>query len=257
LSFSGFAIIRNKGSPLKQKAEKKPDNADRTESLGLYVLFGVVVIGAGVWHGEWLAQGLKQLESTVAGLDFWGPIIVTVLASFWAILCLPGPIMLGFIGTVYSRDPHIGLAVAVAADSVAEFVGFVVARHFGREQVLKRLGDKPWFQWLEEQIELRGAYGVFVIRMMPFFPNSLANYALGLSNLKFWPYFIASVLGSIPNLAVYIGGTAGVVHLVRHGLGGALNFYTAGGVILVTVVVLVALQAVLHRKLPEEDGQGD
>lgn len=223
-------------------------------SIGLFVVFGALFIGAGAWHGDWLASGLSELESSVAELDFWGPVIVTVIASIWAILCLPGPIILGFIGTVYSRDPHIGLAVAVAADSVAELVGFLVARNFGRDQVLKKLGDKPWFQWLEEQIKLRGAYGVFVIRMMPFFPNSLANYALGLSALRFWPYFIASVLGSIPNLALYIGGTAGVVHLVRHGLGSEINLYTAGGLLLVTTVLLLALQAILHRygRLPGE-----
>jgi uncharacterized membrane protein YdjX (TVP38/TMEM64 family) len=243
--------------PTKQpekKSDKKPDSADRTLSIGLIVLFGVVVIGTGLWHGEWLAQWLKEMESSVADLDFWGPVIVTMLASVWATLCLPGPIMLGFIGTVYSNDPHIAIAVAVAADSVAELIGFLVARHFGREQVLRWLGEKPWFQWLEEQTELRGAYGVFVIRMMPFFPNSLANYAFGLSRLKFWPYFIASVLGSIPNLALYIMGTAGIVHLVRHGLGSGLSVYTAGGFLLVTVLLLWGLQAILHRygKLADE-----
>lgn len=234
-------------APLKEKDNQKPENADRTSALGLYVVFGLMIIAAGFWHGESLTAALSQIESEIAELDFWGPIIVTVIASIWAILCLPGPIILGFIGTVYSKDPHIGLAVAVAADSVAELVGFLVARHLGREQVVKWLGDKPWFQWLEDQIELRGAYGVFVIRMMPFFPNSLANYALGLSSLRFWPYFIASVLGSIPNLALYIGGAAGVVHLVRHGLGAEFNMYTAAGLLLITVVLLMALQALLRR----------
>ena len=261
LSYPGLVGERNEGNTLKKNPEKKtakkPDNADRTLSIGWIVVFGAVVIGAGIWNGEWLAQCLKSLESTVAELDFWGPIIVTVIASIWAILCLPGPIILGFVGTVYSTDPHIALAVAVAADSVAELVGFLVARHFGREQVLRWLGDKPWFQWLEEQTELRGAYGVFVIRMMPFFPNSLANYAFGLSRLRFWPYFIASVLGSIPNLALYIMGTAGLVHLVRHGLGGGINFYTAGGFVIVTVILLWGLQSVLHRygKLADEKSE--
>ena len=248
------SLIQLRVPSLTKKANQKPENADRTWSLGLYVVFGLLVIGAGIWHGESLSSALSQLESTVSELEFWGPVLVTVLASLWAILCLPGPIILGFIGTVYSRDPHIGLAVAVAADSVAEAVGFLVARHLGREQVLKWLGEKHWFQWLEEQIALRGAYGVFVIRLMPFFPNSLANYAFGLSSLRFWPYFIASVLGSIPNLALYIMGTAGVVHLVRHGLGAGINMYTAGGLLVVTVILLLGLQAVLRRygKLPEK-----
>lgn len=227
---------------------QKPENSDRASSLGLYLLFGLLVIGFGAWQGQSLHVILKELESTVTELDYWGPVLVTLIASVWAILCLPGPVILGFIGTVYSHDPHIGLAIAVIADSVAEVVGFLVARHWGRDRVLLWLGEKPWFQWLEQQIQQRGTYAVFVVRMMPFFPNSLANYAFGLSALRFWPYIIASVLGSIPNLALYIGGTAGVVHLVRGGLLSDHNYWIAGGALLLTVVLLLGLQAVLRRQ---------
>ncbi|MFA5504748.1 MAG: VTT domain-containing protein [Vulcanimicrobiota bacterium] len=206
-----------------------------------------MIIGAGLWYRQPLTATLFRIETEVAELQFWGPILVTLLAAIWAILCFPGPIMLSFIGTVYSKDPHLGVAVAVVADGISESVGFLVARRLGRERVVKWLGDKPWFEWLEKQIEQRGAYGVFAIRMMPFFPNSLATYAFGLTSLRFWPYIIASVLGSIPNLALYVGGTAGIVHLVRYGLGTEISMYTAGGVLVVTVILLMSLQAVLRR----------
>lgn len=230
----------------------KPENADRTLSLALYVFFGVAVLASGVFFRDSLIAALYSLETTVERLDYWGPILVTLVASLWAVLCLPGPVILGFIGTVYSNSPWLGLFIAVLADSVAEVVGFLVARHFGREPVSRWLEKKPWFQWLEEQAHTRGAYGVFVIRMMPFFPNSLANYALGLSALRFWPYIIASILGSIPNLAVYIFGTAGAIHLVRTGIGEE-TLYVSGIVICVTVVVLMLLQGFLrrHGKLTE------
>lgn len=231
---------------------KKPENADRTVSLVLYAGFGLVVIFAGIWFRESLVSGLYSLESTLEQMDYWGPVLLTVIASLWAVLCLPGPIILGFIGTAYSSHPILGLIIAVTADSVAEVVGFLVARHLGRDMVTDWLEDKPWFQWLEEQAEERGAYGVFVIRMMPFFPNSLANYALGLSALRFWPYLIASILGSIPNLAVYIFGTAGAIRLLRTGLG-QNSLEIAAAIIFATVVVLIVLQNFLrkHGRLAE------
>lgn len=227
-------------------AVKKPENSDRTLSLALYLFFGLLVIGSGFLYRSQLIAALYSLETTVGELGHWGPVLLTVLATFWAIFCLPGPVILGFIGTVYSSSPLLGLWIALIADSVASVVGFLVARHLGRERVADWLENKPWFQWLEEQTELRGAYGVFVVRMMPFFPNSLASYAMGLSALRFWPYTIASVLGSIPNLAVYVFGSAGAVHLVREGLG-ANGLYIALGVVVLTTIVLVVLQAGLRR----------
>lgn len=225
---------------------KKPENADRTLSLSLYLLFGLAVIGAGFLYRAQLIAGLYSLESTIAEMDYWGPVLMTAVATLWAILCLPGPIVLGFIGTVFSSHPFIGLAIALAADSIASAVGFLVARHLGRERVKRWLKKKPWFQWLEEQAELRGIYGVFVIRMMPFFPNSLASYAFGLARLRFWPYLISSILGSIPNLAVYVFGSAGAVHLIREGLG-ADALYFALTVVLATAGLLLILQGVLRR----------
>jgi uncharacterized membrane protein YdjX (TVP38/TMEM64 family) len=225
---------------------KKPENSDRTLSLALYMAFGLFVVGSGFLYRDSLIRALYSMESTVTELDYWGPILMTLIAAVWAILCLPGPVVLGFVGTVYSHNPGMGLLIAVVADSIAEVVGFLVARHIGREPMANWLGKKPWYQWLEEQAHIRGAYGVFVIRMMPFFPNSLANYAFGLSALRFWPYLIASVLGSIPNLAVYILGTAGAIHILRTGLD-ERTLYFAGIVICVTSLVLVILQGILRR----------
>lgn len=225
---------------------KKPENADRTLSLSLYLFFGLAVIGTGFLYRSSLITGLYSLEATISEMDYWGPLLMTLVATVWAILCLPGPIVLGFIGTVFSSHPFIGLAIALAADSIASAFGFLVTRHLGRDRIKRWLEKKPWFQWLEEQAELRGIYGVFVIRMMPFFPNSLASYAFGLAKLRFWPYLISSILGSIPNLAVYVFGSAGAVHLIREGLG-ADTLYFALSVLLGTAGVLLLLQGVLRR----------
>lgn len=237
---------------------KKPENSDRTLSLVLYAVFGLIVVGSGIWYRSQLVEALYGLESTIESLDYWGHLLLTLVATLWAIFCLPGPVILGFIGTVYSSSPLLGLLVALTADSVASAVGFVVARHFGREWVTRYLAKKPWFQWLEEQTELRGSYGVFVIRMMPFFPNSLASYAFGLSALRFGPYMLASVLGSIPNLAVYVFGSAGAVHLIREGLG-RNAVYIALGVVVLTSLILIVLHSGLkrHGRLIQWDPEQD
>lgn len=226
--------------------ERKPENADRAVSIVSYVAFGVAVLAAGYLGRTPLTHALYDLESTVERMGIWAPIFLVLVTSVWSILCLPGPVIFGFVGTVYSLRPHWALFVVWLADAVAQAVGFVLARHFGRERARRLLSKKSWYQWLEEQAERRGAYGVFIIRMMPFFPNSLANYAFGLSPLKFVPYLIASVLGSLPNLAVYIYGTAGAIRFVRSGIG-TETLHLASVVVVVTIVLLLILQGILRR----------
>lgn len=230
----------------------KPDTSDRTMSVAFYLVFGIVVVGSGIFYRTPLTHALYSLESTVDHLGILGPAFLVAVTAVWAILCLPGPVVFGFVGTIYSSHPHNALLVVLASDAIAQAVGFLVARHLWRERATKWLSKKPWFLWLEEQAELRGAYGVLVIRMMPFFPNSLANYAFGLSALRFGPYLLASVLGSIPNLGLYIYGTAGAIHLIRSGLGED-KLYLAGIVIASMLIALVILQGFLrrHGKLAE------
>ena len=59
----------------------KPENADRTLSLALYVFFGVAVLASGVFFRDSLIAALYSLETTVERLDYWGPILVTLVAS--------------------------------------------------------------------------------------------------------------------------------------------------------------------------------
>lgn len=194
------------------------------------------------------AQG-HQLLATLSLIEYWAtssgplaPIVIALFSGVWATLCLPGPPVLGLIGTLFVDEPLLGLLVVLAGDTFATVVGFQVTRRLAREKVRARLAGKTWFDWLELQVRARGLYGVFLIRMMPFFPNSVANYALGLSPLAFWPYLLVSVLGSIPNLAFYVLGSAGVVSLIRDGLASQLSLLEA----LLLILCLMLLARVIH-----------
>lgn len=225
----------------------KSTTSEEVESYKLYLLLGLVLLGAGFFFRNDLIWTLAKLEAWVNQAGPEAPFIAAAFCSVWATLCLPGPPVLGLIGTLFADEPLVALLVVLFGDTFATVVGFQVTRHLGRERVKAWLGEKPWFHWLEEQIAARGLYGVFVVRMMPFFPNSLANYALGLTNLRFWPYLGASVAGSIPNLALYVFGSAGVVSLLREGFASPMSL-GGGAIVLAAVsVALVALQRWLSR----------
>lgn len=222
---------------------------ERRGPYRLYLLLGLAVIVTGFLFRSHLIAWLWELEHWVEDAGPWAPILMSVVCSVWAILCLPGPPILGLVGTMFSEQPLLGLLIVMIGDTAATIFGFLVARHVGRRFVLERLESKPWFAWLETNVNERGLYGVFLIRMMPFFPNSLANYALGLSPLRFWPYLAASVSGSIPNLALYIYGTAGIVELVRHGFASGLSLHAALLGLLLVALAARALQGWLRGRV--------
>jgi uncharacterized membrane protein YdjX (TVP38/TMEM64 family) len=229
-------ITSNKGVP------------ERRGAFRAYLAAGVILIGTGFLFRADLILALSGLEVVVGTLGPLAPIVMSVISGAWATLCLPGPLMLGLVGTMFSADPLVGLLVALTGDTIATVVGFQLARSAGRERVRDWLEEKTWFEWLERHTETRGVYGVFFVRMMPFFPNSFANYALGLTALKFWPYLIASVLGSIPNLALFIFGAAGTVSLLREGFASPLSFGEALIFLLLVALLVKGLQAFLRRR---------
>ncbi|MGE0489926.1 MAG: TVP38/TMEM64 family protein [Vulcanimicrobiota bacterium] len=159
---------------------------------------------------------LHSLEAWVARAGPFGPLLFLVVYAVWATLCLPGPVMLAAAGTLFVAHPLVAILCIWLGDAVAQAAAFLVARRWARQAIEARLGDQPWFTWLQAQIERQGVRAVFTVRLMPFFPNSLANYAFGLTPIAFWPYLAASAAGSLPNTALYVGGAAGVVHLVKN-----------------------------------------
>lgn len=213
-----------------------------------YLAIGLLVLGAGFLYRAELVQLLDHVEVTVNTLGPLAPLAMTVISGIWATFCLPGPVMLGLVGTMFAEEPLTGIAVALGGDTIATVIGFHVARRAGRHRVQTWLETKSWFGWLERHTESRGAYGVFFLRMMPFFPNSLANYALGLSALRFGPYLVASVLGSIPNVALYVLGAAGTITLLRDGIDRQF-FLSAALVFFLCVGLLVkGFQVILRRR---------
>ena len=200
----------------------------------VYFLIAVCLLGVGYLYSDKLGLVLTHVERTVRLLGPAAPLGMAVVCGIWGTLCLPGPLMQGAVGTMFSTTPWTALAVVVVGEMIAQAIAFTLARHVGRERVKERLSDKAWFARLEHQTESKGVYGVFLFRLMPFFPNALASYAFGLTKLAFLPYLLASGLGSVPKMILYIFGTTSLVELIR---GGQLTPARVGTMLLVVLAL--------------------
>ena len=215
--------------------------------LGVTVVFLVLCFHH--FHPH-LSSLLQLCTRGIEAAGIWAPILAILLLGIWGTLCLPGPVMVAVVLTIFHSQPLTGLMCVWLGDGVGQVLGFVIARRLARERVRAWIGKKSWFVWLERESQERGATGVFFIRLTPFFPNALGTYAFGLTSLKFWPYIFASLAGSLPNIAVFVGGTHGILYAFKHaGSFVHLGLVRSLLIVLGAVGVSVALQKWVRRRL--------
>ena len=162
-----------------------------------------------------VVPALNALEAWVSEAGMLGPIILILVIGVWLALLLPAPLVLGIAGTAYAHNPLLAVLVSLLGVGLAQCSGFLLTRFYLRESVSKKLGHRVWFQKLSQTVDKNGARGVFVIRILPVFPNTLCNYALGLTNISFGPYILASLAGSLPLVTVLVLGTSGFIYLME------------------------------------------
>ncbi len=88
----------------------------------------------------------------------------------------------------------IGMEIGTAAGIA---VNFLIARYIARDAIAHRLARNEKFRLIDEAIGREGGKIVLLLRFCPI-PFGLSNFCYGLTAVRFWPYFFASVVGIIP-----------------------------------------------------------
>ena len=85
---------------------------------------------------------------------------------------------------------------------------FFLARALGRDAV-EKLTSKGAMESVDVFFERYGKYAILICRLLPFVSFDFVSYGAGLTNMGFWPFFIATGIGQLPATIVYsyVGGT--------------------------------------------------
>lgn len=163
---------------------------------------------------DWFLAFLETLRGFgVAGLAM---LVVAYIVA--CVFMLPGAILTlgaGFMGATLWPD-NLGLALlgggiaASAGATLGATAAFLLGRTVLRDVAAKRIEGSARFRALDDAIEKNGFKMVFLVRLSPAFPFNILNYALGLTKVRLRDYFLASWIGMIPGmlLYVYLGATA-------------------------------------------------
>jgi uncharacterized membrane protein YdjX (TVP38/TMEM64 family) len=104
--------------------------------------------------------------------------------------------------------PVLGGLVAMSATALSAALGFMLARWLGRGLVARHL-DKAAVRNVDARLAGGGWLSVASLRLIPLIPFTPMNYCCGVSSVRIWPFFVGTVVGSLPGTtaAVLIGDT--------------------------------------------------
>jgi uncharacterized membrane protein YdjX (TVP38/TMEM64 family) len=150
---------------------------------------------------------LYEFLEWVRHMGPWGPLLVAAVYILGTVLLVPGSLLgigAGFVLGVVQGTITVSIASTLGASAA-----FLLGRTLAREWVQERIARNPKFRAIDEAVRRQGFKIVFLLRLSPLFPFEILNYGLGLTDISFRDYVLASWIGMLPGtvMYVYLGST--------------------------------------------------
>jgi len=188
-------------------------------------------------------QAIDRLQTTVANLGPWGPVVFGLAYIIAALLFVPGSALTLASGALFG--PLWGTATVSVASTTAAAIAFLVARYLARDKVATQAAKFPKFAAIDEAIGQGGPKIVAMLRLSPAVPFSLGNYLYGLTSIRFSPYLLASWIFMLPGTFMYVYlGHVGQVGLSA--AAGSQTKKTSGEWALLTVGLLATVAVTVY-----------
>ena len=164
-------------------------------------ILAAMVLGAGIalsvrYRDQFDASAI---EHWVAAAGWAAPLLFIAVFAVATVLFVPGTAVTLAGGALFG--PYWGTLYNLAGATLGATLAFLAARHLGGTWVTRRLGGRVGS--LVRGVETEGWRFVAFSRLVPLFPFNILDYALGLTRIPFGPYFVATLVFTIPGAAAY------------------------------------------------------
>jgi uncharacterized membrane protein YdjX (TVP38/TMEM64 family) len=132
-----------------------------------------------------------------------GPIAAVVFALAYGVCTtafVPRPILNLAAGALFAD--RLGLAAALAGTVLGAGLAFGLGRVLGQD-ALRPLLRARWLTAADRQLSEHGFRSMLALRLFPGLPFCATNYCAAVSRMRWFPFLLATALGSIPNTAAY------------------------------------------------------
>jgi uncharacterized membrane protein YdjX (TVP38/TMEM64 family) len=190
----------------------------------------------------WLNRDQLTAEAFTAWIEhrgYWGPVLFIGVYAIDPALFLPGSVLTLAGGALFG--PLTGALFSLTGATIGATVAFLIARYLAAEWVDRRVSGR--LQVLKEGVEREGWRFVAFVRLVPLFPFTLLNYALGLTRLSVQTFALTSFLTMAPGAFAYAYlGDAG-----REAVSGGPDLVRKGFLALALLAAVALLPSFIRR----------
>jgi uncharacterized membrane protein YdjX (TVP38/TMEM64 family) len=206
------------------------------------LLAAIVVVAVGSPLGSWIAGAEVWVEHhrAAAAALF---IAVYVLA---AVLVVPGSILTLASGYLFGLP--LGVALTSAGSLLGAVAAFVVGRFVARDWVERRVATRPHFRALDAAMHRDGFVIMLLARLSPLIPYNLLNYGLSVTAARLRDYVLASWIGMLPAIVLYVYTGSLAKSLTALTSGGRPPSWAAHAFLAMGFAATVALTVVITRR---------
>jgi uncharacterized membrane protein YdjX (TVP38/TMEM64 family) len=164
----------------------------------LIVLVGLIsAIAYLALHQEFLQRSL--LERGLLRFSRLAPILFVLVYAAATVLFVPGSILTIAGGALFG--PVWGTLWNLSGATLGATLAFLIARYVASDWVSRTTGEH--LTRLMRGVEEEGWRFVALVRLVPFFPFNLVNYAFGLTRIRITEYVAASFVCMAPGALAY------------------------------------------------------
>jgi uncharacterized membrane protein YdjX (TVP38/TMEM64 family) len=204
---------------------------------GVVRLMVLVLVGAGIAAAlHWRAALDPLAIAAMISRDPAAPLVFLGLHVAASLLFVPRTVLAVAAGLVFGMS--WGVAWAAAGSVLGAVAGFLIARYLksGVVDLEGYSGIGP----ILDRIRRGGWRSVAVLRLVPIIPHSLANYALGLTQIRLLPFAFGSLVGQLPMTIACVDLGAAGERLALGDDGWVMPTVIGGAALALSLVVPVA-----------------
>lgn len=180
-----------------------------------------------------------------------GPVSYIVAVIFATVLFVPGSVSMMIAGFLFGLVP--GLLFAVIGITSGAQCAFLVGRKGARGWVEKKVASSPRLDAIEKGLREEAFLIVALTRLSLIIPFNVLNYAYGVTSVKARTHLVATALGMLPAIAlyVYLGTLARDLGQILSGEAtpSSLGYWITAAGILAVVVLTWAIHRTASRAL--------
>lgn len=132
--------------------------------------------------------------------------VYIALYAIRPLILFPSSILTVAGGFVFG--PVFGVLYTVIASNISATIAFYVGRFFG-EGLLKDDGSDNLIQRYARRMRENSFETIMIMRFI-FLPYDAVSYLAGFLRIHFWPFILATALGSIPGTIAFVGFGASI-----------------------------------------------